>query len=193
MNYLAAQDHILNRLISDLSDELYYHGVHHTLDVIEVTKELSKLENISDYELTLLKTAACYHDCGFLISTKEHEKIGCGIVMESLPKFGYNEDEINIICDMIMATKIPQSPKNHLEQILCDADLDYLGREDFYPIGNTLFEELKAQKIVADSLTWNNIQIKFLESHQFHTNTNRERRTDQKLKYLSELKELVSK
>ena len=63
---------------------------------------------------------------------------------------------------MIMATKIPQSPRNGLEEIICDADLDYLGRDDFYEIGATLFEELKAYNVLQNEREWNRIQVKFL-------------------------------
>lgn len=48
-----------------------------------------------------------------------------------LPHFGYTGDEIEQVCDIIMATQMPQNPHNHLGQIICDADLDYLGRNDF--------------------------------------------------------------
>ena len=90
-----------------------------------------------------------------------------------------------------MATKIPQSPKNKLEAIICDADLDYLGRDDFYDIGNTLFEELKAYNILQTEEAWNKLQVKFLENHSFFTNTNRRRRAPRKGKYLRELRALV--
>ena len=40
-----------------------------------------------------------------------------------------------------MATEIPQNPKTHLEMIMCDADLDYLGRYDFETISNNLYTE----------------------------------------------------
>ena len=64
---------------------------------------------------------------------------------EILPAYGLTRDQIDTICGMIMATRIPQSPSNQLERILCDADLDYLGRDDFYEIGGRLFEELRDQ------------------------------------------------
>ena len=92
-----------------------------------------------------------------------------------------------------MATKIPQQPEDKLSQLLCDADLDYLGREDFYSIGNTLYQELKTRSVVEEESTWMEIQINFLEQHQFFTETNRRRRAPQKLAYLGELKQAQNK
>jgi hypothetical protein len=118
--------------------------------------------------------------------------LGCDLVREHLPRFGYNKEEIERICGMIMATKIPQSPNNHLEEIICDADLDYLGRDDFYSIGQSLFEELQAYNVVQDIETWNRIQVGFLTSHGFFTKTNKKRRASVKAEYLEELKEIVA-
>lgn len=192
MNYKGAKHFILDRLERELPPQLTYHGLHHTLDVLAITKELCFLENVTAYETVLLKTAALFHDSGFIISNVEHEKKGCRIAREHLPGFGYSPSEIEQICGMIMATKIPQNPQNELEEIICDADLDYLGREDFYQIGSTLFSELKAYEILDTEQEWNLIQVKFLENHTFFTATNRQRRAPRKADYLDQLRGLVA-
>ena len=192
MNFHAAKAFILDKLEQELSEDLKYHGLHHTLDVLYTTEELCYLEKVSPYEEMLLKTAALFHDSGFTINNQEHERLGCEIARANLPGYGYTPMEIERICGMIMATKIPQSPKNYLEQIICDADLDYLGRDDFYDIGSTLFDELKAYDVLNDEETWNKIQVSFLEKHSFFTPTNRKRRSPKKQEYLDELKEIVA-
>jgi HD superfamily phosphodiesterase len=192
MNFHAAKAFILDKLESELSDQLYYHGIHHTLDVLYTVEELCYNEKVTPYEELLLKTAALFHDSGFTIESKEHEQLGCGIAKAHLPRYGYTTREIERICGMIMATKIPQSPKNYLEEIMCDADLDYLGRDDFYDIGQTLFKELQASNILDNEETWNRIQVNFLENHSFFTRTNRRRRAPKKQQYLDELREIVA-
>lgn len=192
MNYKAAKQFILEKLERELPAQLTYHGLHHTLDVLATTKELCFLENISAHNTVLLKTAALFHDSGFVVSNVEHEKKGCRIARQSLPIFGYKVSEVEQICGMIMATKIPQSPQNFLEEIICDADLDYLGRDDFYKIGSTLFSELQAYDILETEQEWNLIQVKFLENHTFFTLTNRQRRAPKKAAYLDELRGLVA-
>lgn len=191
MNYQAAKSFIINKLQTELASNLYYHGLHHTLDVLQVAGDLCVAQQCTAYETTLVKTAALFHDSGFTISSQEHEKLGCDIVRKYLPDFGYSTQEIATICGMIMATKIPQSPNSHLEEILCDADLDYLGRSDFYSIGATLFRELQAFDLVQKEEEWNKIQVSFLESHAFFTTTNKQRRAPQKQRHLDELRGLI--
>ena len=167
MNFHAAKAFILHKLERELPAELSYHSVKHTRDVLYATQELCYLEKVGPYERMLLKTAALFHDSGFTISHKNHEEHGCLIARRNLPRYGYTGREIEQICGMIMATQIPQSPKNHLEQILCDADLDYLGRDDFYDIGATLFQELQHFNQLQNELAWNKLQVKFLSQHRF--------------------------
>ncbi len=191
MDYTATKAFILAKLSTELSDDLFYHGKHHTLDVLKVGQELAKAEQLNPTETLLLKTAVLFHDAGFTISYENHEELGCELVRKHLPSFGYAAAEIQQICGMIMATKIPQSPQNHLEEIICDADLDYLGRDDFKPIGDTLFEELKAKHLLEDRITWDKIQVKFLEAHAFFTTTNQIRRAPKKQLHLDQLKKIV--
>jgi len=174
-----------------LSELLYYHGVHHTLDVLQRATELCEIEKIPSHETTLLKTAALYHDCGFMYSNVDHEQLGCNIVVEMLPQFQYEDREIDLICRMIMATKVPQSPQTELEAILCDADLDYLGRNDFKAIGDTLFQELKAHQTLESREEWNRMQVSFLESHSYFTKTNQQLRQALKQQHLDQLKMIV--
>lgn len=191
MDYHAAKAHILHRLRQGLAPELTYHGLHHTLDVLAVTEELCVLEDVPAYEAMLLRTAALYHDSGFLISNRNHEQLGCEIVREELPRYRYTGEEIERICSMIMATRIPQRPQNEWEAILCDADLDYLGRDDFRTIGAQLFAELQAYHILQTEEQWNRLQVDFLIQHAYFTATSQLRRRPTKLQHLAELQAIV--
>ena len=192
MNYNDAKQFILGKLEKELKPNLFYHGLRHTLDVLNITEELCVAEKIAPYETMLLKTAALFHDSGFVINNQNHEALGCDLVRKHLPDFGYTTEEMERICGMIMATKIPQSPANHLEEIICDADLDYLGRDDFYTIGQSLFQELQAYNVIQEIETWNRIQVNFLTAHNFFTATNKGRRAPVKAVYLKELEAIVA-
>lgn len=188
MRYQAAIDAILARLGRDLPRNLHYHSIEHTLDVLDRTKQLAAAEGVSDEEdLILIQVAASYHDAGFLINNRDHERLGCKLVRQELPAYGFKDDQIKAICGMIRATKIPQQPRNLLEEIICDADLDYLGRDDFYPIGQRLYRELKAFRVLGNLEQWNKIQIKFLRAHAYWTTTNRQLREPLKQSRLQEL------
>jgi len=180
---------ILSRLERELDHRLGYHNLSHTLDVLEQSQEIAKQEGVNDkHELILLKTAALFHDSGFLYVYKGHEEKGCEIAAEDL-KGIFNDADMKRICGMIMATKIPQSPNNLLEQIICDADLDYLGRNDFEPISRHLYKEFITFKIIPDNIIWDHIQIKFFEAHHYFTKTSIDKRDKIKLKHLAILKE----
>lgn len=189
MDIQKAERYILEELARRLDATLYYHGLHHVLDVVNAAGEIAALEGIHDAEaLVLLRTAALYHDSGFMVTYQGHEAAGCGITREILPDFGYNAMQIEKICGMIMATQIPQNPENQLEMIICDADLDYLGRSDFEPVAATLFEELKARDVVDDIPAWNQIQVRFLEAHSYWTVSQQARRSAAKQQRLEHLK-----
>ncbi|MDB5242281.1 MAG: phosphohydrolase [Spirosoma sp.] len=189
MNLADTKQFIVSKLRSELSPTLYYHGLHHVLDVVEAAERIAWAESITDAEsLDLLQTAALFHDVGFLSTYKGHEEVGCDYVRRVLPDFGYTPAQINDICGMIMATQIPQTPQTKLEEILCDADLDYLGRDDFEPIAHTLYNELKTRDMVADERAWNHIQIKFLGGHRYWTPTAIATRQAAKEQHLDELK-----
>jgi len=187
MQYQKLRNTILEKLEKELSPELFYHSARHTRDVMSVCEASATRESLSSEDTTLLLSAAVLHDAGFLHSRKEHEAEGVKMAKELLPQLGYNDSQIDKISKMILSTKIPQNPTTVLEAIICDADLDYLGREDFYTIGATLFEELKAQSVIQTEKQWDAIQIKFLSSHTYHTSWSVLHRDPIKKKYLEEL------
>lgn len=192
MNHQGAIDHILFRLSTQLAKHLFYHGLHHTLDVLEAAERIGKEEQLTTHEMKLVLVAAAYHDCGFLDTYAEHELAGCEIARKVLPDFAFTPEDIDIICTMIMATKVPQDPKSELANILCDADLDYLGRDDFYTIGDTLLEELKFKGILQDEQSWNRLQVKFLTAHRFHTSYAKAHREGVKQAHLLQVQKLVA-
>ena len=189
--YKELEDHILGKLRKELPKDLYYHGLHHTLDILKSAEMIGKEENISDAEMLLLKVAVLYHDAGFTRTYRNHEDIGCDMAKEDLPKFGFTAKEIDQICGMILATKIPQKPKTILENIIADADLEYLGTHKFRKIGSTLFEEIKLYLDVESERQWNIIQINFLKSHHYHTQFCKQNREPAKKKNLEEIIKLV--
>jgi predicted metal-dependent HD superfamily phosphohydrolase len=187
--FTSIKQPILSQLENELDPRLGYHNITHTLDVLEQAEVLAKQEKVTDkHDLLLLKTAAVFHDSGFLFVYKNHEEKGCEIAFESL-KNVFSEEDIKKVCGMIMATKIPQTPNTLLEQIICDADLDYLGRNDFEPISRNLYKEFIIFKIIPEDIIWDHVQIKFFESHHYFTGTSVSKRNGEKLKHLNILKE----
>lgn len=193
MDYANAKDYILNLLSDRLPDSLTYHSIYHVDDVLNSALNIAGEENVNDEEdLLLLKTAALYHDAGFIYQYNGHEERGCEIVKEVLPGYGYTEEQLSKISGMIMATKIPQQPRTHLEEIICDADLDYLGRDDFWSIAHLLYKEFLAYGIIHNEEEWNRLQIKFFEAHAYFTDTAKKIRAPKKQEHLSIIKEKIA-
>ncbi len=191
MDFIGAKKHIVERLKSELAPDLYYHGLHHTLDVCRALEELAKKEKVTGDELVLLRTAAFYHDAGFLEQYRDNEPVAVRFAEDTLPRFGYKPEQIAIIGGIIMATRIPQSPRTHLECVMCDADLDYLGRNDFHRIAHTLQQELIKYGVIDSERQWNEIQSRFLKQHTYFTRTAQASRESLKQKHLSEIQQLL--
>jgi len=191
-SFKKSESRILKLLAEKLPEGLYYHGIHHTIDVTNSAEEIAREEGVEGEDLFLLKTAALFHDAGFVQEYVKNEKIGVTYAREVLPKYGYTERQIDIIDAIIMATEIPQNPKTHLEMIMCDADLDYLGREDFYEISESLKKELIAFGKIQTDKQWDEMQVPFLEKHQYFTETNKRRRQPNKLKRIEEIKKKLA-
>lgn len=185
------KQYMFEKLTKELPTGLYYHSVNHVADVLEAAMMLADKEAITNYDRELLATAVIFHDVGFIKQSKNHEEKGCEIVGEILPTWGYSLQEIDMICGMIKATKIPQSPKNKLEEIICDADLDYLGRNDFWEIGKFLYREITEAGDEMSINKWNQIQVSFLESHNYFTQTAKNLRGQVKQIHLQQLKEMI--
>jgi ligand-binding sensor domain-containing protein/class 3 adenylate cyclase/predicted metal-dependent HD superfamily phosphohydrolase len=192
INYRNAEKFILKLLEEKLPENLHYHGVHHTLDVTRAAEMLALREGVTGEELYLLKTAALYHDAGFCQQYSANEPVGVKMSQEILPNFGYTEEQIEIISGLIHVTAIPHDPKNHLQQIMCDADLDYLGRDDFDDISVTLKQELMDKEIVKDSRHWDEIQVKFFNMHKFFTKTSIGLRNEKKAMHLREVEQRLA-
>jgi len=181
------RDFITNLLKKNLPPNYYYHNPEHTFYVEQAALEIGKNEACTDEELMLLSVAALWHDSGFVNVYKNHEDESCRMVRENLPSFGYSLSQIEIICGMIMATKIPQNPESKLEQILADADLEYLGTESFKIKSKDLFHELQSRNSMLTEEKWDQMQISFLRKHQFFTSYCKEKREPLKQIYLNQL------
>lgn len=183
-----AGEFILDKINRELPAHFYYHNAIHAEDVYAAAKQIALTEGISGEDTALLLTAALFHDAGFLVHGQEdHEINSCIIAREYLPGFGYSTEETDQICDIIMATKLPHDPKNKLGEIICDADLDYLGRNDFFILSKRLFSELVITQKLENKQEWDKQQVSFLKSHHYFTKTAVGLRAATKEKHLQEI------
>ena len=193
-NFEGARQYALDRLAHELPPNLHYHSLEHTRDsVAPAVDRLAALSGVDGEVLLLLRTAAYYHDIGWVVppGNGPHELLGIGIAHEALPGFGYNPAQVEVIAGMIMATCLPQAPHNLPEEILADADLDVLGRDDFWEWNRRLRAEMEASGRVVGDEEWYAEQQHFLQEHHYWTAAARGLRDAGKQKHLAMIADLL--
>ena len=192
IQFMDIQEALLDRLEQHLPANLYYHNVKHTIDVVTEVELIGWAEGVNDEELLMLKLAALFHDSGHIVSYQNHEFYGTQIATDMLSSYSnYTPENIETICRLIMATKMPPSPQDTLESVMCDSDLDYLGRADFIPVSNSLYQELKEREMIDSFDNWNRMQLKFINKHQYFTETARSLREVNKKSQIERLTKLL--
>jgi uncharacterized protein len=141
--------------------------------------------------MILIKTGALFHDLGFCETYDGHEDASIRLAREKLPDYGYSDSDVNIVTGLIKCTELPQTPKNHLEEIMADADLDYLGRDDLFLTGQKLQYEWKLRGKVSSLREWHEIQFKFIKKHNYFTSSARKLRDQGKQENIKQLKTLL--
>ena len=160
---------VIDMLKKELPTNYYYHNYEHTLYVYQKVIEIGTHENCSEKDIELLSAAALWHDTGYIHTYAGHEEESCVLAKNYLPHYGYTEKDIADIKGMIMATKILQTPTNKLEEIMADADLEYLGTNAVAEKAHLLFRELQSLNPSLNEAEWNKMQIAFLETHHYFT------------------------
>jgi predicted metal-dependent HD superfamily phosphohydrolase len=162
--------------------------IYRYLTVANVANSYIDYYNVDDHKANLIRIAAIGHDFGYIISPFEHEERSISSLSKILPSI-LTLEEIDLVNGMIRATKVPQMPTNFMEEIIADADLDYLGRQDYDVLSGGLYKEFQYYDIVNNQKDWLDLQIRFLENHKYHTSFAKDFRIPLKLQKLKQLKE----
>lgn len=191
--YPKLESKILQLMDQSLDPTLHYHNTQHTVRVIEAVRWLCEAEKVDKPDACRLEAAALFHDTGYLRSYVDHEMHSCDLAREYLSREGVFLSDIECICGLIMATRFPHQPQSHLDQIICDADLSYLGEPDFFTVGTSLrYELISHGKLPEDEKSWILFQVRFLETHQYFTESYIKLRKPLKQVHLNQLKERIS-
>ena len=173
LRLLDLEEYVMEKLNKELPENLFYHNIQHTGHVYRQVELLGRGEEVAEEDMLLLRSAALLHDMGYIDTFDNHEERSIEYAREILPLYRYKEKQIDSICDLIMATKLPPEPSSLLEKIICDANLDHLGRADFLIQSDRLFQEYLLNNKIKTKKDWNLKQINFLDKHEFFTKTAR--------------------
>jgi len=186
-------DQYVRELFRDeLPDGIKYHDANHTLHptkgVVAVANSIALSEKISEHDRELLVTAAYFHDTGYIREYDKNEPIAARMAGRILKLIGYKPSEIKKVQKMIRSTDLELEPKTHVEKILCDADLDHFGREDFFKLDGKLREGRRARGIdVSDESKWYKGTLKIIQKHQYYTESQIKLREEEKQKNIKRL------
>jgi predicted metal-dependent HD superfamily phosphohydrolase len=176
----------------EMPDGFKYHDADHTLHptkgVVASANRIAISENISEHDRELLITAAYFHDAGYIRKYKKNEPIAARMAGRILKLIGYKPNEIVKVQKMILSTDLENEPESHVEKILCDADLDHFGREDFLKLDGRLREEWREKGMdVNDDVKWYKDTLELLKKHQFYTESQKKLREKGKQKNIKSL------
>ena len=185
-------EYIRDLFREELPQGIKYHDGDHTLHptrgVVAAANSIAISEKISEHDRELLITAAYFHDSGYIREYGKNEPIAARMAGRILKLIGYKPDEIDKIQKMILATDLAIKPKTHLEKILCDADLDHFGRDDFFEMDGKLREGRRLRGIdVSDDLKWYRDTLDVITNHQYYTQSQKKRRDKEKQKNIKKL------
>lgn len=177
----------LKYTVKTLMPKIPYHNFNHALDVCSAVNTLALLDKVNYKNRFLLKTAALLHDIIFIPGAKDNEEKSAEFAKQYLTRIGYSAQEAQKVGQLILATKIPQNPKNYLEKSLCDADLDNLGRADCFDQREKVRLEFNAPK----NREWYQQILQLLENHKYHTKVARKLRNKGKHLNIQKLKRIL--
>jgi uncharacterized membrane-anchored protein YitT (DUF2179 family)/predicted metal-dependent HD superfamily phosphohydrolase len=186
-DFEALYNVVIAKFEKELPTHLTYHSIQHTKEVVETCRHLAAKEKLNNEDTHLVLTAALFHDSGFIKGYDNHEELSCEITKSILPDYSYNFHQIQTICELIMATKLPQKATTPLQEIICDADLYYLGSDGYFDGAKKLFSEWKSTGKIKENMDWNKTQIDFLKKHRYFTLTAIKEREQKKKENLEQL------
>lgn len=176
-------------LENDIPSDFVYHDLYHTSRVVKAAETIGKESGLSDEDLEIVTIAAWFHDLGYKSGCIKHEKTSAEMAREFLVKEGYPEEKIQKVEGCILATQMPQAPKNLLEEVLCDADLHHLACNDYSMMAekmHTEVEKIKGHEIKMED--WNTMNFNFFKDHEYFTEYGKQHLEPIKKKNLKSIK-----
>ena len=179
----AVSTYVTLFLSENLSDELIFHSINHTYEVVAAAKEIGSQCGLSEDEMLVLEVAAWFHDCGYANTYLGHENESKKIASDFLENFGCDKDFTDAVLNCIESTKYPSRPSSLVEKVLCDAYLYHLTRTNYPKYEKALRQEFEIflQLMYSDE-EWMIKNNCFLTNHHYCT--------DYGQKVLAHLKEI---
>jgi predicted metal-dependent HD superfamily phosphohydrolase len=186
---LKTEEFVRSFFLSVSDEKLVYHNLRHTEGVVKAAVQIADHYQLNDQDYFIVVASAWFHDVGYFSNPALHEAEGAAMAANFLLKNGVPAEVAAAVEKCILSTKMPQSPENLLEQIVCDSDLFHLGTDDFVSTNKSLRKEVESLRSVKiGKEQWRQNAISLLEQHHYHTDYAKLLLNDKKLKNLEKLK-----
>ncbi len=165
-----AGNYVSKYLKDNLPDSIVFHTFEHAKYVVDCAEYIGKNSGLSEPELNMVKLCAWFHDAGWAINPEDNEKDGAKIAGDFLVSKSIDPAVITEVKESILATKIPQQPKDIIAKVLCDADLMHLSEADYFERIENMRQEwinLRGEKV--SKRKFHSTSVKFFQRHTYHT------------------------
>jgi len=164
------EEYVLGIFEHDLPPNLYYHDLNHTMSVRQTALTLGAHYEIGEANMEAMEIAALLHDTGYVRAYTGHEKVSGELAVEFLKSHNYPEDRIALVLNLIDATKLVYEPKNLLQKIIKDSDLNNLGQGKYMKTIANLRHEMKVfldQEY--EDAAFMEMNLGFMDGHSYFT------------------------
>lgn len=192
------EEYILKIFENDLPSNLQYHDLAHTMSVRKTALILSAHYEIGEANMEAMEIAALLHDTGYVKAYTGHEKVSAELAVNFLTSHNYPSEKIALVVDLIDATKLVYEPKNLLQRIIKDSDLNNLGQGRYMKTIANLRHEMKeflGQEY--EDAAFMKMNIGFMDSHSYFTEKASElfdeKKAKNRKKVVKALKTILSK
>jgi len=163
------EEKVFEDILNQLPESFHFHNLAHAKKVYHQSLVLSRAEEVEEEERLLVRTAALMLFTGLSRSHNNFENSSVELVREVLPHFQYSDSQTDQICNLILSTKMPFHPNNHLEKIIIDARMEYLGNSDYISQIEVLYQEMRESGVKINGQQFKHQQIEMLHEFEFFT------------------------
>ncbi|MBJ6111864.1 metal-dependent phosphohydrolase [Hymenobacter sp. BT523] len=171
-----AQAYVTDLFARELQAKLTYHSLRHTEAVVKECRVLAPAAGLSPEDTEALLLAAWFHDTGYLDVYEGHEFRSMERAGTWLGEHGVPAERVQLVKDLIKVTHRDYAPETELQQLLVDADMSNLARDDFRSSAELLRTEWEL--VLGQTYSnpeWAELQLNFMLEHKYHSDAGKER------------------
>ena len=181
----------IKKFIEPIYPKLPYHNSGHAFEVWKLVHDYGIKAGIPYQDRLSLEIAALFHDIIVVPGKTDNEENSADLADSYLNRNKFHHYIPDNVRGLILATKVPTSPKSLLEKIICDSDVDNFGRDDFFEKGEKVRQEIEMTGKTFNDIDWYKTSLSLLQNHQYYTSLAREKRDAGKMENIRELNRII--